>query len=307
MPTSEEAVERFDTAMGELEALQQGDFEGIFKAMDGLPVVIRLLDPPLHEFLPNLEEQLVKVTRAEATGGASEEDRELLATIKSLHEQNPMLGLRGCRLGLMFPDFVKIQTRAILNAQIAVKKAGGNPIAKIMIPLVGHANELKRTKELLEAEAKAVEAKAGVEVDYKFGTMIEVPRGALTADEIAKDAAFFSFGTNDLTQMTFGYSRDDAEGGFLLKYIEDGILPVNPFQTLDDAVAGLMKVAVDKGRATRPDIELGICGEHGGDPASIFKCEAMGLDYVSCSPFRVPVARLAAAQAVLINAAERDK
>ena len=303
----QEAVDRFDAAMAKLEVLQQGDFEGIFKAMDGLPVVIRLLDPPLHEFLPNLEEQLVKVTRAEATGGASEEDRELLATIKSLHEQNPMLGLRGCRLGLMFPDFVKIQTRAILNAQIAVKKAGGNPIAKIMIPLVGHANELKATKTLLEAEAKAVEAKAGVEVDYKFGTMIEVPRGALTADEIAKDAAFFSFGTNDLTQMTFGYSRDDAEGGFLLKYVEDGILPVNPFQTLDDAVAGLMKVAVDKGRATRPDIELGICGEHGGDPASIHKCEAMGLDYVSCSPFRVPVARLAAAQAALSNAAERDK
>ena len=307
MGTTRQAVGRFDAAMAKLEALQQGDFEGIFKAMDGLPVVIRLLDPPLHEFLPNLEEQLVKVTRAEASGGASEADRVLLATIKSLHEQNPMLGLRGCRLGLMFPDFVKIQTRAILNAQIAVKKAGGNPIAKIMIPLVGHANELKRTKDLLEAEAKAVEEKAGVEVDYKFGTMIEVPRGALTADEIAKDAAFFSFGTNDLTQMTFGYSRDDAEGGFLLKYIEDGILPVNPFQTLDDAVAGLMKVAVDKGRATRPDIELGICGEHGGDPASIFKCEAMGLDYVSCSPFRVPVARLAAAQAVLINAAERDK
>jgi len=303
----QEAVDRFDAAMAKLEVLQQGDFEGIFKAMDGLPVVIRLLDPPLHEFLPNLEEQLVKVTRAESAGGASEEDRELLATIKSLHEQNPMLGLRGCRLGLLFPDFVKIQTRAILNAEIAVKKAGGNPIAKIMIPLVGHANELKRTKELLEAEVEAVESKAGVEVDYKFGTMIEVPRGALTADEIAKDAAFFSFGTNDLTQMTFGYSRDDAEGGFLLKYIEDGILPNNPFQTLDDAVAGLMKVAVDKGRATRPDIELGICGEHGGDPASIHKCEALGLDYVSCSPFRVPVARLAAAQAALSHAAERDK
>jgi pyruvate,orthophosphate dikinase len=209
----------------------------------------------------------------------------------------------------MIPDFVKVQTRAIQNAQIAVRKAGGNPIAKIMIPLVGHANELSRTKAILEAEAKAVEASAGagVEVDYKFGTMIEVPRGALTADDIAKDAAFFSFGTNDLTQMTFGYSRDDAEGGFLLKYVEEGILPENPFQTLDDAVAGLMKVAVDKGRATRPDIELGICGEHGGDPASIFKCEALGLDYVSCSPFRVPVARLAAAQAALTNAAERDK
>ena len=169
-----------------------------------------------------------------------------------MHEQNPMLGLRGCRLGLMIPDFVKVQTRAILNAQIAVKAAGGHPKAKIMIPLVGHVNELSATKALLEAEAKAVEATAGVEVDYKFGTMIEVPRGALTADEIARDAAFFSFGTNDLTQMTFGYSRDDAEGGFLLKYVEDGILPVNPFQTLDDAVAGLMKMAVDKGRATRP-------------------------------------------------------
>jgi pyruvate,orthophosphate dikinase len=202
---------------------------------------------------------------------------------------------------------VKIQTRAILNAQIAVKKAGGNPIAKIMIPLVGVANELAATKALLEAEAQAVEARAGVHVDYKFGTMIEVPRGALTADEIARDAAFFSFGTNDLTQMTFGFSRDDAEGGFLLRYVEDRILPANPFQTLDDAVAGLMKSAVDKGRATRPDLELGICGEHGGDPESIFKCEKIGLDYVSCSPFRVPVARLAAAQAALVNAAERDK
>jgi pyruvate,orthophosphate dikinase len=303
-----DSIATFDSAMAKLEQLQQGDFEGIFKAMDGLPVVIRLIDPPLHEFLPNLEDQLVKVTRAEATGGASEEDKQLLAAIKSMHEQNPMLGLRGCRLGLMIPDFVKIQTRAILNAQIAVRKAGGNPIAKIMIPLVGHVNELSRTREILEAEAKAIdEAAPGVDVDYKFGTMIEVPRGALTADEIARDAAFFSFGTNDLTQMTFGYSRDDAEGGFLLKYVEDGILPVNPFQTLDDAVAGLMKVAVDKGRATRPDLEIGISGEHGGDPASIMKCEKLGLDYVSCSPFRVPVARLAAAQAALTSAAERDK
>jgi pyruvate,orthophosphate dikinase len=307
-------VAQFDAAMGKLEALQQGDFEGIFRAMDGLPVVIRLIDPPLHEFLPNLEEQLVKVTRAgdAATAG----DKELLATIQSMHEQNPMLGLRGCRLGLMIPDFVKVQTRAILNAQIAVKKAGGNPKAKIMIPLVGHVNELAATKAILEGEAKAVEAKAGVSVEYVFGTMIEVPRGALTADQIAKHAAFFSFGTNDLTQMTFGYSRDDAEGGFLLRYVEGvmlpgekepfQILPVNPFQTLDDAVAGLMRTAVEKGRATRPDIELGICGEHGGDPESIWKCEAIGLDYVSCSPFRVPVARLAAAQAALASA-DRDK
>jgi pyruvate,orthophosphate dikinase len=293
--------------MAKLEKLQQGDFEGIFRAMDGLPVVVRLIDPPLHEFLPNLEDQLVKVTRAEATGGASEEDKQLLVAIKSMHEQNPMLGLRGCRLGIMIPDFVKIQTRAILNAAIVVKQTGGHPIAKIMIPLVGHANELHFVKDLLEAEAEKVEAAAGVHVDYKFGTMIEIPRGALTADEIAKDAAFFSFGTNDLTQMTFGYSRDDAEGGFLLKYVEDKILPVNPFQTLDDAVADLMSIAVDKGRRTRPDLELGICGEHGGDPDSIFKCERIGLDYVSCSPFRVPVARLAAAQAALSGAAERDK
>ena len=305
-----EAVATFDSAMAKLEVLQQGDFEGIFKAMDGLPVVIRLIDPPLHEFLPNLEEQLVKVTRAEDAGGASDEDQELLKTIKSMHEQNPMLGLRGVRLGIMIPDFVKVQTRAILNAQIAVKKAGGNPIAKIMIPLVGHVNELAVTKAILETEATAVEAKAGVKVDYKFGTMIEVPRGALTADEIAREASFFSFGTNDLTQMTFGFSRDDAEGGFLLKYVEDKILPVNPFQTLDDAVAGLMKIAVDKGRATRPDLEIGICGEHGGDPESIAKVERIGLDYVSCSPFRVPVARLAAAQATLAmqaQATERDK
>jgi pyruvate,orthophosphate dikinase len=299
-----DAVATFDSAMAKLEVLQQGDFEGIFRAMDGLPVVIRLIDPPLHEFLPNLEDQLVKVTKA--GDAATEEDRVLLATIKSMHEQNPMLGLRGCRLGLMIPDFVKVQTRAILNALIAVKQSGGHPKAKIMIPLVGHVNELSATKTLLEAEAVAVEAKAGVDVEYVFGTMIEVPRGALTADEIAKHAAFFSFGTNDLTQMTFGYSRDDAEGGFLLKYVEEGILPFNPFQTLDDAVAGLMKMAVDKGRATRPDIELGICGEHGGDPESIHKCERIGLDYVSCSPFRVPVARLAAAQAVLASA-ERDK
>jgi pyruvate,orthophosphate dikinase len=301
-----EAVATFDAAMAKLEVLQQGDFEGIFRAMDSLPVVIRLIDPPLHEFLPNLEEQLVKVTRAESTGGASEDDQDLLRTIKSMHEQNPMLGLRGVRLGLMIPDFVKVQTRAILNAQIAVKQSGGNPIAKIMIPLVGHVNELSVTKALLEAEAKAVEAKAGVKVDYKFGTMIEVPRGALTADEIAREAEFFSFGTNDLTQMTFGFSRDDAEGGFLLKYVEDRILPVNPFQTLDDAVAGLMKIAVDKGRATRPGLEVGICGEHGGDPESIAKVERIGLDYVSCSPFRVPVARLAAAQATL-SMGERDK
>jgi pyruvate,orthophosphate dikinase len=304
-------VAKFDAAMAKLEALQQGDFEGIFRAMDGLPVVVRLIDPPLHEFLPNRDDLIEKVATYAATNTPADqadyaEARMLLAAATSMREQNPMLGLRGCRLGLMIPDFVKIQTRAILNAQIAVKKAGGNPIAKIMIPLVGHVNELAETRRLLEAEADAIAEAAGVELDYKFGTMIEVPRGALTADEIAAHAAFFSFGTNDLTQMTFGYSRDDAEGGFLLKYVEDGILPFNPFQTLDDAVVGLMKIAVDKGRAARPDLELGICGEHGGDPDSIAKCESIGLDYVSCSPFRVPVARLAAAQAAMAGGF-RDK
>jgi pyruvate, orthophosphate dikinase len=306
------AVERFDAAMAKLEALQEGDFRGIFAAMTGLPVVVRLIDPPLHEFLPSHEELIEEVTR-QRTLGTSEDDpgyaasRTMLHAVEALREQNPMLGMRGCRLGLMIPDFVKIQTRAILNAAIAVKRAGGDPHAEIMIPLVGHVNELATTKALLEAEARAVEELAGETVDYKFGTMIEVPRGALTADEIAKHAAFFSFGTNDLTQMAFGYSRDDAEGSFLLDYVERGILPENPFQTLDvDGVGQLVRIAVEKGRRTRPDIELGICGEHGGDPASIAFFHEVGLDYVSCSPFRVPVARLAAAQAAMATV-ERDK
>ncbi len=306
------AVARFDAAMGKLEALQEGDFRGIFEAMNGLPVVIRLIDPPLHEFLPNHSELLVEVTQFRDRGTAEDDPafvkaRTMLAAVEALREQNPMLGLRGCRLGLMIPDFVKIQTRAILNAAISERKAGRDPHAEIMIPLVGHVNELLETKRLLEAEAKAVVAQAGVSVDYKFGTMIEVPRGALTADEIARHAEFFSFGTNDLTQMTFGYSRDDAEGGFLLAYVERKILPFNPFQSLDTIGVGqLMRIAVEKGRSVRPNLKIGICGEHGGDPASIAFCDEIGLDYVSCSPFRIPVARLAAAQAVLA-AGERDK
>ena len=303
----QEAISTFDAAMAKLEKLQQGDFEGILAAMSGLPVVIRLIDPPLHEFLPNLEEQLVKVTRAEAAGGASDEDKELLATIRSLHEQNPMLGLRGCRLGLMIPDFVKIQTRAILNAAVAVKRAGKDPRPEIMIPLIGHVNELIETRRLLDAEAEAVVKAAGEEIDFKFGTMIEIPRACWVADQIAEHAQFFSFGTNDLTQMTFGYSRDDAEGGFLLKYVEDKILPYNPFQSLDPVIVDEMEMAVRKGRSTRPDLKVGICGEHGGDPLSIAYCDRIGLNYVSCSPFRVPVARLAAAQAVIAGAGDRDR
>ena len=301
-----------DAEMARLEALQQGDFEGIFRAMDGLPVVIRLIDPPLHEFLPPHDELIAQVARYEAlqtpeTDPAFSLARTLLQAVQSLREQNPMLGLRGCRLGLMIPDFVKTQTRAILNALMAVQAAGGHPKAKIMIPLVGHVNELAETRRILEAEASAIETQAATKLEYSFGTMIEVPRGALTADEIAQHAAFFSFGTNDLTQMTFGYSRDDAEGGFLLDYVERNILPANPFQTLDTTGVGqLMRIAVSRGREARPDIELGICGEHGGDPASIAFCHEIGLDYVSCSPFRVPVARLAAAQAALATA-DRDR
>jgi pyruvate,orthophosphate dikinase len=307
------AVARFDDAIGKLEKLQEGDFYGIFEAMDGLPVVIRLIDPPLHEFLPNHSEVLVDVTRMEATGVPANDPkyvaaREVLRAVDALKEQNPMLGLRGIRLGLMIPDLIKMQTRAILTAAIRRVKDGGHPHAEIMIPLVGHVNELAETRRILDAEAAKVQQAAGTMVDFMFGTMIEIPRGALTADLIAEHAEFFSFGTNDLTQMTFGYSRDDAEGGFLLNYVERGILPANPFQTLDTTGVGqLVRMAVEKGRAARPDLKIGICGEHGGDPASIAFFDEVGLDYVSCSPFRVPVARLAAAQAALQGAAERDK
>jgi len=306
------AVARFDEAMGKLEKLQEGDFYGIFEAMDGLPVVIRLIDPPLHEFLPNHSEVLVAVTTMEAKGVPADdpkfvEERELMRAVEALREQNPMLGLRGIRLGLMIPDLIKMQTRAILNAAIRRQQAGGHPHAEIMIPLVGHVNELAETRKILDIEAAKVQEAAGTTVDFMFGTMIEIPRGALTADQIALHAEFFSFGTNDLTQMTFGYSRDDAEGGFLLAYVERGILPANPFQTLDiQGVGQLVRIAVEKGRAARPGLKIGICGEHGGDPASIAFFNEVGLDYVSCSPFRVPVARLAAAQAA-IAMGERDK
>jgi pyruvate,orthophosphate dikinase len=278
--------------------------------MQGLPVVIRLIDPPLHEFLPSFEELLVDVTRAQALGEPEEsyaEKRRLLDAVRNLREQNPMLGLRGCRLGLLFPEIVEMQVRAILEAAAELRREGVDARPEIMVPLVGHVNELRRTRELVERTAAEVLRTAGVKVKYKVGTMIEVPRAALTAGEIAGEAEFFSFGTNDLTQTTFGYSRDDAEGKFLLRYVEEKILPANPFEHLDAAGVGrLMQAAVTEGRQAREDLEIGICGEHGGDPSSIAICEELGLDYVSCSPYRVPVARLAAAQARLASA-ERDR
>jgi pyruvate, orthophosphate dikinase len=290
--------------------VQRGDFYGILKAMQGLPVVIRLIDPPLHEFLPSLEDLLVEVTRAQALGRPEAEYAEqsrLLQAVRDLHEQNPMLGLRGCRLGLLFPEIIEMQTRAIIEAATQLKKEGVDVRPEIMVPLVGVVEELRRTREVIDRIAQEVIKASGVRLSYKVGTMIEIPRAALTAAEIATEAEFFSFGTNDLTQTTFGYSRDDAEGKFLLKYVEEKILPANPFETLDNnGVGRLMNIAVIEGRQARPKLKVGICGEHGGDPASIAICERLGLDYVSCSPYRVPVARLAAAQARLA-VTERDR
>jgi len=313
-------------ALDQLLPFQRSDFKGIFEAMvnpktgEGYPVVIRLIDPPLHEFLPSYEELLVDVTRLETNGSNPkelEEKRKMLEAVGAMREMNPMLGLRGCRLGLLFPEINVMQTRAILEAALELAQEGKKIHPKIMIPLVGHVNELKEVRRQLEAVAKEVTAEVGSVVAYKFGTMIELPRAALTAGQIAPVAEFFSFGTNDLTQTTFGISRDDAEGKFLLKYVdgleEPGatervkILPFNPFQTLDrDGVGQLVRMAVENGRKANPDLEVGICGEHGGDPNSIEFCHEIGLDYVSCSPFRVPVARLAAAQAALTGG-ERDK
>jgi pyruvate, orthophosphate dikinase len=308
---SSQSVTDYHNALAELEKIQQGDFYGILKAMGGRPTVIRLLDPPLHEFLPSYDELLVETTELRVSGKTDTEEyrqkESLLHVVGQMREQNPMLGLRGCRLGLMFPAINDMQVRAILKASSRLLEEGLETHPEIMIPLVGHVNELKRVREQLEGVAKEVEAEVGRKLPYKFGTMIEIPRAAITAAEIAEYAEFFSFGTNDLTQTTFGYSRDDAEGKFLLQYVEQGILPENPFQTLDrDGVGYLVKYATEHGRATRPDLKVGICGEHGGDPSSIHFCHEVGLNYVSCSPYRVPVARLAAAQAAL-ESVEKDK
>ncbi|MBI1757542.1 MAG: pyruvate, phosphate dikinase [Fimbriimonas ginsengisoli] len=298
-----------EAALAKLLVSQQADFEGIFEAMDGLPVTIRLIDPPLHEFLPNYED-LVRVTTelriavntlgGQATKDVLEEKEAMLKAVEGMREANPMLGLRGVRLSIIFPGIVAMQTRAILQAAAKLIKAGRSVHPEIMIPLVSTVNELKIVQVQLEAVAKQVVAEQGVEIPYLFGTMIEIPRAALTAGEIAQYAQFFSFGTNDLTQTTFGFSRDDAEGKFLGKYVELKVLPANPFETIDRAGVGqLMKLAMEGGRGQRPDLKCGICGEHGGDPDSIFFCHELGLDYVSCSPYRVPIARLACAQAAL--------
>jgi pyruvate,orthophosphate dikinase len=305
-----ETKEKRKEPLEKLLKIQKGDFRGILEAMDGLPVIIRLLDPPLHEFLPKYEELLHEVIVRRMSGDKPEELKaaeDLLKRVEEMREANPMMGLRGCRLGLTHPDINEMQVRAIFEAACELKKEGKNPRPEIMIPLVGHVNELKVVREQLEQVAREVMAKHGVEVHYKFGTMIEVPRAALTADEIAEYAEFFSFGTNDLTQMTYAYSRDDAEGKFLFQYLEKGILEADPFQTLDrKGVGKLMRIAVELGRKTRPNLEIGICGEHGGDPASIEFCHELGMNYVSCSPFRIPVARLAAAHAAL-KAGEAEK
>ena len=321
-----ESKEERQAALDQLLPFQRSDFKGIFEAMmnprtgEGYPVVIRLIDPPLHEFLPSYEELLVEVTRLETNGSNPQElkeKRKMLEAVGALREMNPMLGLRGCRLGLLYPEINVMQTRAILEAALELAREGKKIHPKIMIPLVSHVNELKEVRRQLQAVAEEITAEVGSAVAYKFGTMIELPRAALTADQIATVAEFFSFGTNDLTQTTFGISRDDAEGKFLLKYVdgleEPGakekvkILATNPFQTLDrDGVGQLVRMGVEKGRKANPDLEVGICGEHGGDPDSIEFCNEVGLDYVSCSPFRVPVARLAAAQAAL-TVGEKDK
>jgi pyruvate,orthophosphate dikinase len=293
-------------ALDALEPLQREDFADILEAMDGLPVTIRVIDPPLHEFLPDLTELTVQV--ALAGEAATEKDRTLLDAVRRLHEQNPMLGLRGVRLGLVIPGLFEMQTRAIARAAARLKQQGKNPRPELMIPLTATVQEMEITRESTEKVLRQVAEETGTEVHTLIGTMIEVPRAALTAGEIAKSAEFFSFGTNDLTQMTWAFSRDDVEGSFFSRYIDLGIFGVSPFETIDRAGVGrLIRIAAEEGRATRPNIELGVCGEHGGDPDSVHFFHEVGLDYVSCSPFRVPVARLEAGRAALESSASDSR
>ena len=300
-----QAVKDFYEALDQVRDLQTGDFSGILRVMGPRPVIIRLLDAPLHEFLPPYETLLIELMELRRVGAALEELEEketFLHLVDSLRESNPMLGHRGCRLGLSFPAIYRMQVEAIITAGALLVKEGLDVSPEIMIPLTVDVEEMHRLREDLSLVASNVQERLGVKVHYKFGTMIETPRAALTAGEIAKESEFFSFGTNDLTQMVFGFSRDDAEGKFLRRYVDEGVLLNDPFASIDpQGVGALVKIGVDAGRRERPNLEIGICGEHGGDPASVAFCHEVGLDYVSCSPFRVPVARLAAAQAALTS------
>ena len=287
------------SALDALLPLQRQDFTEILEAMDGLPVTIRLIDPPLHEFLPDLTDLSVKVALAEQDGSADDHDQRLLAHVRRLHESNPMLGLRGVRLGIAIPGLFEMQTRAIIEAAADRLAAGGDPQPEIMVPLVASVREFDVVRRRIEAVAEEVQADRG-EVPYLLGTMIELPRAAILADRIAKSAQFFSFGTNDLTQMTWGFSRDDVEASFFATYLDRGIFDVSPFESLDSLGVGeFVRIGTEKGRSTKPDLKVGVCGEHGGDPRSIHFFHRSGLDYVSCSPFRVPVARLEAGRAAL--------
>ena len=306
-----ETFEERNAALDELLPMQREDFEGILEVMQGLPVTIRLLDPPLHEFLPDKEELLVEITKLQILDPDSKELKEkeaLLKKVRQLDEFNPMLGHRGCRLGMIHPEIYEMQARAIFYAVANLADKGIDAQPEIMIPLVGHVNELKEMRELVNAAAQSIKEETGKNFEYTVGTMIEIPRAALTADQIAEEADFFSFGTNDLTQTTFGYSRDDAEGKFLQAYIEQKVLPENPFAVLDrEGVGKLVETGVELGRKTKPGLKTGICGEHGGEKSSIEFCYNAGLDYVSCSPYRVPLARLAAAQATIRHERNNEK
>ena len=291
-----DTVEEREKALDKIEPMQQGDFEALYEALEGCPVTIRFLDPPLHEFVPTEEADIEALAKAQG-----KPVEKIKAIIASLHEFNPMMGHRGCRLAVTYPEIAKMQTKAVIKAAINVKKnhPDWNVAPEIMIPLVGEVKELKYVKDVVVETADAVIKEAGSDLKYSVGTMIEIPRAALTADEIAKEADFFCFGTNDLTQMTFGFSRDDA-GKFLGAYYDAKIYENDPFSKLDqNGVGKLMKMAIDLGKPVNPNLHCGICGEHGGDPTSVEFCHKIGLDYVSCSPFRVPIARLAAAQAAI--------
>jgi pyruvate,orthophosphate dikinase len=304
MILSEAGSEEETQELEKLLHFQHDDFYGIFRAMEGLPVIIRLIDPPLHEFMPDHEQLAMRATGLRILGDRPNELTRIEAMMKAvegLQEFNPMLGFRGVRIGVIRPAINAMQIRAIFEAACQLSLEGLVVKPEIMIPLAGHKNEVKLVKNLINNVAREVMDETGCDIEYTVGTMIELPRAAITADQIAEDAEFFSFGTNDLTQTTFGISRDDAESKFLLDYVERGILPENPFQVIDeDGVGYLIDIAVRKGRAVRPDLHIGICGEHGGDPKSINFCHKTGLDYVSCSPFRVPIARLAAAHSALL-------